>query len=56
MLYHVCCNQVEHYWELRDTNEKVIFRGNLKEVKEEFNQYRIIEELDKLEKFLNDNM
>lgn len=53
MLYHMCCNQAEHRWEIRDINEKVIFEGNLKEVKEEFNKYRIIEELDKLETILN---
>lgn len=55
MIYHICCNQVEHCWEIRDKFENVIFKGRLKEVQEEYRKYKIIEELDKLENFFNDN-
>lgn len=39
MKYHLCCNQLEYCWEIRDKNEEVIFKGNYKEVEKEFERY-----------------
>ena len=29
MKYHLCCNQVDHCWEVRDSKENVMFSGTL---------------------------
>ncbi|WP_346884346.1 hypothetical protein [Clostridium sp. UBA4395] len=31
MKYHLCCNQFNHVWEVRNSQEEVIFSGSLQE-------------------------
>lgn len=32
MKYHICCNQLEHRWEIINKKNKIIFTGTLEEV------------------------
>ena len=41
MRYHLCCNQLNRCWEVRDQYENILFKGCLKEA----NEY-----IDRLEK------
>lgn len=31
MKYHLCCNQLKHVWEVRNSEEEVIFNGTWKD-------------------------
>ena len=31
MKFHLCCNQLEHQWEIRNKKELVYFKGSLEE-------------------------
>lgn len=31
MKYHLCCNQINRSWEVRNSEEEVIFKGTLQE-------------------------
>lgn len=31
MIYHLCCNQLKSCWEVRDHEEKVVFKGTYNE-------------------------